>query len=233
MRFLKRLLSRRSKPQNKKQEPNRKEAAVPKVARPVEVRDPHTTPVRQKVKQIVLGLDFGTSGTKVVLRDLWSNRAEPVMFDGASRSPAGFILPSSIRIENGRLYFADTAEDHHRTGQLFRGFKMCMACEIGLNVCQISRCPNKPISEGRFQVIEPAEKVVISGKDLTLWYLAYVQGRVAEILRSRYANDAELKIWTNVGAPIDQEFAASQGGVYPNSVFVPVPGWHHPQWGFS
>lgn len=201
MSWLRQLLSRDSR---RKEGRPRQSVAVASDAKARE----HSASVRQPMKQIVVGLDFGTSGTKVVVRDLWSNRAEPLMFADDSSTHAAFILPSSIRVDEGRLYFADAAEDRRRSGQLFRGFKMCLACELGLNACQISQCPNNAFSEGRFRITKTCENSVLSAKDLTVWYLAYVQGRIAEYLHNRYGHAADLKVWTNIGAPIDQESVA-------------------------
>jgi hypothetical protein len=217
--WLKGLLSRDSK-SRRKERPRPSDAIASDVKTRPQVDNDRSVSARQPVKQIVVGLDFGTSGTKVVVRDLWSNRAEPLMFADGSSTHAAFILPSAIRLDEGRLYFADAAEDRRCGGHLFRGFKMCMACDLGLNACQMSQCPNNAISEGRFRIIKTSENLVLSAKDLTVWYLAYVQGRIAEYLQSRYGHAADLKVWTNVGAPIDQESVAGAKAEFTRVAFL-------------
>lgn len=220
MSWLKRLLSRDSKSGCKERRPPRSAAIATDVKAPPQARNDRSVSVRQPVKQVVVGLDFGTSGTKVVIRDLWNNRAEPLIFADGSSTHATFILPSSIRVDDGCLYFGDAAEDRQRGGQLFRGFKMCMACELGLNICQIPRCPNHAISEGRFRITKASENLVLSAKNLTIWYLAYVQGRIRQYLETRYGNAANLKVWTNVGAPIDQESVAGAKADFTRVAFL-------------
>ena len=220
MRWLKRLFSSDSKSRRKEQQsrPSLDDAYAPKQALPHGAE--RLTPMMPAVRQIVVGLDFGTSGTKVIVRDLWSNRAEPLILSQDASAGSKFILPSSISIENGYVYFGEAAEERRRSGQLFRGFKMCLACQLSLNSCGTSSCPNGAISGGCFHALAESEKYHISATDLVLWYLAYVQGKTAKHLEDRYGESARLKVWTNVGAPIDQESQPAAKDVFTRVAYL-------------
>src|ERR1035437_6559170 len=86
-----------------------------------------------------VGIDFGTSSTKVI----FTNRQfVPRHVCAFPDNPAGYppvCLPSSVRVVSGNVYFGDEAE-RRGGGVVYRSFKMCMACHPADGVCR--DCPN-------------------------------------------------------------------------------------------
>ena len=82
-----------------------------------------------------LGVDFGTSQSKLVFRD-YGRRGGAMLGDYAvvvrppnEGAPNDFRIPSSIGYSNGKLYFGRGAEERGRTGgaAMFRSIKMLVA----------------------------------------------------------------------------------------------------------
>jgi hypothetical protein len=63
--------------------------------------------------QLIVGLDFGTSGTKVVVRDVMAAAEDPVAIDFGTPRELGFssfAFPSTVAIADGTLLFGTEAE---------------------------------------------------------------------------------------------------------------------------
>src|SRR5690242_16661000 len=74
--------------------------------------------------QVNVGIDFGTSSTKVIFTD---RQFVPRHVCSFPDNPAGYppvCLPSSVRVAGGRVYFGDEAE-RRGDGVAYRSFKMC------------------------------------------------------------------------------------------------------------
>jgi hypothetical protein len=88
--------------------------------------DPPPPPVATG-PQLVIGLDFGTSGTKVVVRDVMAAAEDPFAIDFGTPRELGFssfALPSTVAIADGTLLFGTEAEQAaDRADQVHRSTK--------------------------------------------------------------------------------------------------------------
>ena len=80
---------------------------------------------------LVIGLDFGTSGTKVVVRLLEKGRpAAAVDFGTDQAGFSRFSFPSTIALDNSRFLFGTEAE-RHENGPVFRSLKRTLISTNG------------------------------------------------------------------------------------------------------
>lgn len=158
----------------------------------------------EREKLIQIGIDFGTSGTKIVYRDLQMRVARPIDFDHGVNGYPSHVLPSTVAIVDGRVFFGTEAESRCATGQVFRSFKVCLACQVGLTDCR--RCAHVigDSEPGVFRVICTGDPVIVDAQQLCTWYLAHAIRLAYAKLRQQWPPPWRLKIWINVGAPIDQ-----------------------------
>lgn len=166
---------------------------------------PRPTPIRAvQDKLIQIGLDFGTSGTKVVYRDLQMGVSRPMDFNHRLKGYPSYVLPSTVTIEGGKVFFGIAAEERSGSGQVFRSFKICLACQVRVSECR--KCEHRlgNSERGVFRVGTGGGALVIDAQQLATWYLAYVIGKAHAAIRERWPEPWRLKVWVNVGAPIDQ-----------------------------
>ena len=94
---------------------------------------------------IVLGIDLGTSSTKVIWREEYNDEAYLMQFSGKGNALGDYLVPSEVIIVNGRISTmlmgsqTEGLGSHHLSN-----FKMCLACEssdkrdCGLRRCSLS-----------------------------------------------------------------------------------------------
>jgi hypothetical protein len=154
-------------------------------------------------KQIVIGLDFGTSGTKAVVRDLATNTAE--LFDWEHRLSdfPSFVLPSSVSIRQGKMFFGATAEKLSNSCAVLRSFKICLACGAGIVTCR--GCNTKSTSTATFIIEDMGKSFSVTARQVSTAFLGFAIGRIKEALRARYGQASTIDTWVNIGVPIDQE----------------------------
>jgi hypothetical protein len=91
---------------------------------------------------IVLGVDLGTSSTKVIWREEYNEEAYPMQFSGKGNALDDYLIPSEVIIGKGRitsrLMGSETEEpEFHQLSN----FKMCLACESSdRRDCGLQRC---------------------------------------------------------------------------------------------
>jgi len=158
-------------------------------------------------KLINVGIDFGTSGTKVIYRDIIGKKAWVCGFDHGLIEYPDFVLPSAIRVINGKLYFGDEAEKKAPQGNAIRSFKICMVCQhesdlqnncnlVVDHTLHLSPVEIKlPGNDGNYLSFCPC--------DLGTLYLAYVIGIVRRKIENQFGKDYDLKITLNAGVPIN------------------------------
>lgn len=141
---------------------------------------------------VVVGLDFGTSGTKVVVRRLDKGRlALAVDFgtdqDGFSR----FSFPSTVRLDGSRLLFGDDAERRGR-GIVFRSLKRTLLERTNEDV----RHPASP------ELLPPPRHLDAHPHFLVAAYLGSVLRRVRKVVAHGYGADVEFLY--NLDIPVSQ-----------------------------
>lgn len=133
-------------------------------------------PKAKALVRVNVGIDFGTSSTKVFFRDLHHMKTYACGFTG---NPSGYsptCLPSAVRIVDDKVYFASAAENISG-GVLLRSFKMCMCCQFTDVPC--SKCPNALFSANHaLGRLEHATHEAFSAEEVAAWYLGYVIGEV-------------------------------------------------------
>src|SRR5687767_10297293 len=82
-----------------------------------------------------LGVDFGTSSTKVFCRNLAARRDQQLSVLLFGEGGADVTVPSTLRIKDGKVWFGHKAETM-LGGQAFRSLKVCVACSEGAIPCR-------------------------------------------------------------------------------------------------
>ncbi len=160
---------------------------------------------------IILGVDFGTSSTKVVWREVESDRAHALCFGKRAEVLENYLLPSVVAFDGD--YFAaglDTDEFLHTNPQAsrFSNFKMCLACVSSEKKdCNPERCSLshwRPLltktdyqsAAGSDSVIEKVSALYV-GK-----VIALSKQLIIEDLRSR-GIDPDIRWMVNMAAPVE------------------------------
>lgn len=80
------------------------------------------------VRRVTLGVDFGTSTTKCCFREQAERKPVHVVgFETVHAADSRVLLPTTVAIDAGRLFFGHTAE-HCDAREKFRSIKMCLLC---------------------------------------------------------------------------------------------------------
>lgn len=140
---------------------------------------------------VVIGLDFGTSGTKVVVRLLDKGRpAAAVDFGTDQAGFSRFSSPSTIALDASRFVFGTEAEKHH-DGPVFRSLKRTLIDGNG----DVRRArPAEPLPLPRDLAAHPHFLVAV--------YLAEVLRRVRKLAVREYDPDAMFLY--NLDIPVSQ-----------------------------
>lgn len=78
--------------------------------------------VRRRTTRVIVGLDFGTSSTKLVVRG-WNEPAEVFVIDDPAADYPAFAHPSLIRVDGDRISYGSAALAQHG-GTLFERLKV-------------------------------------------------------------------------------------------------------------
>ena len=176
LRSLRRLL-RIGRPRGAAAPPGSTQATAPESAHP-------TT-------YVVVGLDFGTSGTKVVVRLLGKGHpASAVDFGTEQAGFSRFSFPSTIALEKSRFLFGAEAEKH-QNGQVFRSLKRTLISSHG----GVRRARSLGLSP-RPQDLDAHPHFLVAA------YLGAVLRRVRELVAQEY--DANPEFFYNLDIPVSQ-----------------------------
>ena len=151
-----------------------------------------TTPVSARPTTfVVIGLDFGTSGTKVIVRLLDKGRpASAVDFGTNQAGFSRFSFPSTIALGNSRFLFGIEAEKHQK-GTVFRSLKRTLISTNG-DVRHAARPEVPP----RPQDLDAHPHFLVAV------YLAAVLRRVRGLVTREY--DADSEFLYNLDIPVSQ-----------------------------
>lgn len=168
----------------------------------------------RRKRNLVIGLDFGTSTTKVVWRDLTSDRWGFMRWTGATRLPRAALLPSGLAVNDSELYMAVDVMAAPQGCLLLPWIKMCVLCRHNPTVCR--RC--NALSSG------PDKRLTLAGSRisadaLACAFLSYVMRTVRTDLETRYPREELILQW-NVGCPWDQLDSLNARQAYESIVHV-------------
>ena len=171
------------------------------------------------VKTVTVGVDFGTSSTKVIVSGVVPERHHLLTLGQKVAGCPDFAMPSAIQISEGRLYFGSSAEQDRPDSQTFRSFKICLACEYGLAPCR--GCAHRVSDQhrGQFNISVDGQDVVVRAHQLATWYLAYIFRLARNELEERWGQSFQFRTLFNVGAPIDQHTQAVGGEIFNKAAF--------------
>jgi hypothetical protein len=154
-----------------------------------------------------VGLDFGTSSTKVCIRPTLGDgpdvKTYPIAFDTKADDP--LFGPSTIGCKGSRFYFGAEAEALTDDCRIWRHIKVCLACEA----------ENTFASAGCFCASAGTTREVIRGgfaagglragpTDLATLYIAWVMGTVLAAIPQSLRKAGEPILTCNIGVPVDQ-----------------------------
>ena len=162
-----------------------------RAAAPTETEEA-TTPVSARPTTfVVIGLDFGTSGTKVVVRLLDKGRpASAVDFGTDQAGFSRFSFPSTIALENSRFVVGVEAEKN-QIGTVFRSLKRTL-----INTNGDVRHATWPEAPPRPKDLDAHPHFLVAV------YLGAVLRRVRELVVQEH--DADCKFLYNLDIPVSQ-----------------------------
>jgi hypothetical protein len=167
----------------------RKRSHKPEVVQP----PLHTESIKQEVRAITVGIDFGTSSTKVLWFDE-TRRKRYIAFYEESPIPGylPYCVPSSVGIQKSRLYFGTTAERLCMSNNIFRSVKTDIGKDIAYNV---EKClENNSEQEVGLQV---------SPTILATLYIGFIIHQIKNQLSAHYKSNFILNTTFNMAAPLD------------------------------
>lgn len=169
-------------------------AGEPRVTPDIEA--PHT--VRQRTERaIVVGVDFGTSSTKVIWQDLSDNHFEMFPWNPAMVGLAAFLLPSTLVIRGGVIQFGLPEGDVCKGDIRLASIKLCVLCRSNPSIC---RCGNVAARNGVVRM--PSLEARYPASAFACLFLAHVFREVESKLVCQFPNDDLLLLW-NIGCPMD------------------------------
>ena len=160
--------------------------------------DRQTIDVRRRV--VVVGIDLGTSGIKVAVRDATDTKRPITFIDFGTETEgyARFAVPSSIWVSGDRVLVGDAAEKAGTTGsgRVLRSAKLHLL--RGLNRrASFAGAFGGPLPE---HTLPPA-----SEDEFALTYLlAVVIARTHDVLRAHDCGPDRAKLMYNMDVPVDQ-----------------------------
>jgi hypothetical protein len=171
-----------------------------------------STKEAEKKRQIpiVLGIDFGTSSTKVVWREAESDRAHLICFGNRPEMLEDYLLPSIVAFDSDNFAAGTETQsflEKHAQANSFSNFKMCLACVSSeKSDCNLERCSLshwRPLlarmandSFGNRETIETISALHI-GKVISL-----SRQRIIEKLRTR-GIEPQIRWLVNMAAPVE------------------------------
>ena len=160
------------------------------------VLEPPPVAGHEQIRNVNLGLDFGTSTTKVIARIDGAGIAQGVFAILPPLSGGNTVLfPSTVAIEDDTIAFGQAAEDS-RSPIKARSFKMNLPLEAGIDHATWRH---------RFALGSSG----LSAEDVSSLYLGWVLSEAKQRLY-QHLGKCDLRLLVNCAAPLDQ-MQADQG----------------------
>ena len=155
-----------------------------------------------------IGVDFGTSSTKVCAREhkgVIPNDPGPIYLAHLDGNDS-YLCPSTVFIKNGRLYFGHQAEREETSDAVpFRHLKACLACEVeparatAFAECSSTREPGTSRCTGSFRYSHP-----LSASQLVTLYLGWVMREARGVVSKSLRLGSNAAFTYHVGLPLEQ-----------------------------
>src|SRR5262249_44053304 len=85
-------------------------------------------PLVRGERTLIVGVDFGTSSTKVIWQDLSDNKFEIFAWCPDKTGLRAFLLPSTIDISDSNIYYGLTSEEKSKGQVRLSSIKLCVLC---------------------------------------------------------------------------------------------------------
>ena len=162
---------------------------------------------RDKIDNLInFGIDFGTSSTKVFLREVIKGKTYAYQFQDHLEALGPFCWPSTVRIYDGRLYFGTVAEKMNY-GRTIRSFKVCLACANGYvnnKQCPFKSCLINNDSLGSYVVnMKSSLSVCLHPWEIASLYIANILNILTNGLMKDPSFGLSSKYTFNMSAPLD------------------------------
>lgn len=165
------------------------------IERPVLLALP-PSPIVRRERALIVGVDFGTSSTKVAWQDLSDNHFEIFVWDRAALGVARFLLPSTIVLRGETIHFGVPASDTCEGELRLSSIKLCVLCRRNPSIC---RCGN-PFAKSGYVAL-PNSGTPYPANAFACLFLAYVFRTVESQLLEEFPDDDLILLW-NIGCPI-------------------------------
>jgi hypothetical protein len=168
------------------------------------LKSPPPRPLSERT--LIIGVDFGTNSTKVIWQDFTNDSFEVFQWQPSTTGVASILLPSTVTVRGGALYFGMSEQDVLKGDTLLRSIKLCVLCSRKSSIC---RCGNAMAAAGKLRMFNNAESIPASS--ISCLFLAYVFRQVEDRLIRQYPNDHLHMVW-NIGCPLDHLDATGRRG---------------------
>lgn len=145
---------------------------------------PHVSAAATPLIPVVLGLDFGTFSTKVVVRRRNERSAVVPRLDAPCVGYPSFALPSLVRVADGRLFFGGRAAQA-LGGDLYRSLKVSLLKELTQSAAVVG-----------------SGKYGLTVDSLVALYLSWVLSQVRKWLDDEYGPN-RVNLFVNAAAPMN------------------------------
>jgi hypothetical protein len=148
-------------------------------------------------RTLVIGVDFGTSSTKVVWQDLSDDRFETFQWNAFETGLSRLLFPSALVIRGDKIHFGVPEREGDEGDVRLSSLKLCVLCRTNHSIC---RCGNAAARNGRIYSLRSGTSYPASA--LACLLLAYVFNAVERDLTQRFPDNDLFLIW-NIGCPMD------------------------------
>jgi hypothetical protein len=180
--------------------------------------------VQEREKRLInVGIDFGTSSTKIIYRDHIGGKAWIQTFPDNPKQYPAVVYPSAVRISEGKLYFGGAVENS-KGGVVLRSFKMCMACQngrISSDTCDIHYDSSVHPEPGFFSFPTSSSNIGILACELGTYYLAHVMGLAKRAVDKKFpSRDFDIRLTFNMCVPVDYQEHAQTNAAFQKALFL-------------
>jgi hypothetical protein len=155
------------------------------------------SPSRPRERTLIVGVDFGTSSTKVIWQDLSDNHFETFPWRPSEHGVAALLLPSAIIVRGDAIHFSVPDREACEGDIRLSSIKLCILCRSNPSIC---RCGSAVASQGLVRL--PGLETAYPASAFACLFLAYVFREVERGLEAQFPDDNLTLLW-NIGCPMD------------------------------
>ena len=199
---------KQSKPETRRNKLQREADQNKRLYRPKSpARELPPEPERGKGQTFNIGIDTGTSTTKVCVRPPGQSvKIHVLPLENADNS----LCPSTVVIDKEKMYFGELAEQHaNKPGaRVFRRLKVCLACQAGKQPesaairCNCSKQPESQACTAVFAVSKNDEAALAS--ELFTLFLAWAIGESRFRIPDALTGGVVPRCTFSISSPVDQ-----------------------------